>query len=66
MGDAVEASRGMAKPLTIALREGVHFISSPVQLGPEDSGKKPAALVPAFATSCEAGLFCPRLRQAIS
>jgi hypothetical protein len=35
---AVRASRALAKPLTIALREGVHFLAGPVQLGPADSG----------------------------
>lgn len=35
---AVAASRSMRKPLTIALREGTHFVSQTIQLGPADSG----------------------------
>jgi hypothetical protein len=42
---AVEASRAMAKPVEILLRQGTHFITSgalpgggPVELGPDDSG----------------------------
>eukprot|EP01048_Picozoa_sp_COSAG05_P005358 COSAG05_NODE_316_length_11576_cov_16.975342_1_plen_317_part_00 len=35
---AVTASRALAKPLTIALREGLHFMGAPLQLGPADSG----------------------------
>jgi hypothetical protein len=39
IADAVNASKSLPKPLTIALREGTHFISSgPVQLGAEESG----------------------------
>ncbi len=35
---AVAASRTMPKPLTIALREGSHFLDGAVELGPDDSG----------------------------
>ena len=38
VGAAVAASRSMAKPLTIALRDGVHYLSETVHLGSQDSG----------------------------
>ncbi len=38
VADAVAASRSMRKPLTVALREGTHYISDTIHLGPADSG----------------------------
>jgi hypothetical protein len=38
IGEAVAASRTLPKPLTIALKEGVHYLTSPVELGASDSG----------------------------
>lgn len=38
VADAVAASRSMRKPLTIALREGTHYLSETIHLGHSDSG----------------------------
>eukprot|EP01052_Picozoa_sp_SAG31_P032023 SAG31_NODE_3465_length_4243_cov_8.202220_6_plen_133_part_00 len=38
VAEAVAASRSMPKPLTVALREGTHYVSETIHLGPSDSG----------------------------
>ena len=38
VGEAIAASRSLPKPLTVALREGVHYLDATLHLGPQDSG----------------------------